>query len=246
MGHKYKILKINYNTLDTQGDVYIVYANRATPNPVLDGYYMVSETESRDTELFIYPQHDDLIRPLDAIGRSGSLWDPNMDEFREGGLTLMDNVRHTAYYHETLFNDEDENQSPAIIHYKAEEISFNNRDWIKYDEPQDWDFAIDEIRTPYGTLSVEGYMEVEQNGLVGVQLETYGYIYLSDIPQYPGDDDDVFVKTVAVMRQPNNVWLWLYLFDDHHNPIASICGLEGDVMKNELTEYLLALREAAR
>ena len=247
MSNKYKVLKINENTLDTYGDVYVVYANLAKPNPVLEGYYMVSETETRETELFVFPQDMSMIRGIDSVARMGRLWEPDERDFRAGGLTLTNNVRHTAHYHESLFEDDenDDTPSPAIINYKAEEISFNNQDWIKFEEPQDWDFSLDDIRTPYGDLLIEGYMEVEQNGMVGVQLETDGFLYFGDIPSYPGDDEDVYVKTVAVMRQPNNIWLWLYLFDELHHPIVSICGLEGDVMSNELSNYLISLRSSS-
>ena len=244
--YTYRILDIKYSTLSNFGEVFVVYANRALESMLEFGSLCFNSSRGDDTELFVYPQDMGIIDPVNRLCQSGKPWEPNMNEFRDGGLTLPDNKRHIAHYHETLYEEEVDEESPAIINYKAEEITFNNRDWIKFDEPQDWELSINEIRTPYGDLEIEGYMMVEQNGLVGVQLEVCGELYFGDIPAYPGEDDDVFVKTVAVMRQPNNVWLWLYLFDENHNPIASISGLEGDIMANELTQFVTALKKSSR
>ena len=243
MNKKFVILKIDYNHLNSHGDVFLVYANPATPNPVIEGYYLFTDSVCPETEIFIFPQDMDIIRPIDQLCRQNELWEPDEFEFRPGGLTLPDNVRHTAHYHESLFDD---TPAPTIINYKAEEITFNNQDWIKFDEPQDWDFSVDEIATPYGYLDIEGYMEVQQNGLVGVQLAVSGYLYFADIPGYPGEDAGALITTVAVMRQPENLWLWVYLFDENQNPVASVCGLEGDVMDNELSNFVTALKKRSR
>ena len=236
----YKILKINYNTLSNYGDVFVVYANPPIEDLLEVGITSFSYSEDENTEVFIYPQDMSIINPIDSIGKSGRPWYPEPSEFRDGGLTF-DRGRKIAHYHESLYAEDA--SSEAIINYAIRKIQFRG-EWITLEDEQKehWEFSIDEIRTPHGDLDIIGFMEVEQNGLVGVQLETDGYLDFSDFD----DGYDGYVQTVAVMRQPNNVWLWLYLFDDNHQPIATICGSEEDIMANELSQFIIQLRKSSR
>ena len=238
----YKILKINYNTLDTFGDVFVVYANKAYH--VIEEFGMASfrYNECEDTELFIYPQDESYIEPLNRIWNSGKVWEPDMSEFRNSGLHSPDG-RKVVHYHNSLvpINERVE------MTYRPDEVSFDQLSWHKLGEGEEWgeewEFSLAEIRTPYGDFDVEGFMEVEQNGQVGIQVDVYGYLNISELPGYDGNEEDVLIQTIAIVRQPHNVWLWMHLFDENNQYVASFSGTEKDIMANELSHYVEKLNK---
>ncbi len=240
----YQILRIEENSLDTYGDVFLVFANRPIPSMEAAGFTAFTHREDENTEVFIYPRDESMIDPLGSICVNGDPWYPNPNDYKDGGIRFNDN-RKTAHYHYSVLTPK---KSVSLINYIVWDLRYDySADEInlKEEEREHWEFAVDEIRTPHGELFIDGFMEVEQNGLVGVQLETDGYLDFSELPGYAGAEDEVYVQTVAVMRQPNNVWLWLYLFDEDHNPVLTVCGTEEDVMENELVRFIKALRKNA-
>ena len=64
-------------------------------------------------------------------------------------------------------------------------------------------------------------MKVNQGPLVGVQFDVKGKLDLSSIANAP---NYINIKTVAIMRQPQNAWLWVYMFDTEDNNIINFCG----------------------
>ena len=119
--------------------------------------------ECEDTELFIYPQDESYIEPLNRIWNSGKVWEPDMSEFRNSGLHSSDG-RNVVHYHNSLvpINERVE------MTYRPDEVSFDQLSWHKLGEGEEWgaewEFSLAEIRTPYGDFDIEGFMEVEQNG----------------------------------------------------------------------------------
>ena len=238
----YKILKIDYNTIDNYGDVFIVYANKAVH--YLKDLEIVAFTyhECEDTELFIYPQDMSVIRPIDNICKSGKLWEPDMNEFRSGGLHFPSG-RKAAHYHNSLIPI----NKRVEMTYLQYVVSFDQISWHNLDEGEEWgkewEFSLTEIRTPYGDFVIEGFMDVEQNGQVGIQVDVYGYLYISEIPGYDGDEAYVFIKTIAIVRHPQNVWLRMHLFDENDQYVVSFSGTEDDILDNELSHYVEKLKK---
>lgn len=109
--------------------------------------------------------------------------------------------------------------------YQVQQISYNFRTFQDIEECT-WDFNSSEIYTDTGYLDILGFMEVEQNGQVGVQMNVNG---LLDLGRYSDSStiNTVHITTLAVMRQPHNIWLWVYMFDDSNQPVAAFCGTEG-------------------
>lgn len=224
----FKLLRIDENSIDNYGDVFIVYANK--PCHLIEelGVASFRYDECEDTVLFLYPQDESVIEPINEIGKSGKAWEPDLSEFREGGLRFPDG-RRVAYYHKSLvpFNKR------ALMVYLPLEVSYDQMTWnnLAGDKEwgDEWEFSLSEIRTPYGDFDIEGFIDVKQNGLVGIQLDVFGSLELSGLPGYAGEEEDVEIRAVAIVRQPYNAWLWLHMFDDHFNHVASFSGTEKEM-----------------
>lgn len=109
-----------------------------------------------------------------------------------------------------------------------DEVTFNNRDFIKLGfAVETWIFSEFFLNTPHGTLEYGSVRFIDQGPLVGLEIrmdESSNKFKFSDIqgcPSYMGEEE---VGAVAIMRRPNNAWLWLYMFDRNLQPIASFCG----------------------
>ena len=241
----YKILKINYNTLETYGDVFVVYANKANFVNEELGMVSFSYCEGIDTEYFIYPQDMSVIRPIDNIGKSGKPWEPNMSDFRDGGLHFPEG-RKIAHYHNSLVPINKKTEMTFL----PDKVSYDQSTWhiLREDDENDeeWEFSLVEIRTPYGCFDIESFIEVEQNGLVGIQADVTGYLELNELPGYDGDKEYAFIQAIAIVRQPQNIWLWLHFFDENHLYVASFCGVEKDIMANEFSRYYAKMVESRK
>ena len=108
--------------------------------------------------------------------------------------------------------------------YKVQQIT---RDYHSFQDIEEctWDFTLSEVHTDKGTLKIIGFQEVEQNGQVGIQMNVNGYM---EIGKYTSNSSQVAkIQTLAIMRRPHNVWLWVYLFNEFDQPIAAFCGTDG-------------------
>ena len=123
--------------------------------------------------------------------------------------------------------------------YQVQQISYNFSTFQDIEECT-WDFNSSEIYTDTGYLDILGFMEVEQNGQIGVQMNVNG---LLDLGRYSDSSpiNTVHIKTLAVMRQPHNIWLWVYMFDDDNQPVAAFCGTEGIDENNGFAKYVMEL-----
>ena len=95
--------------------------------------------------------------------------------------------------------------------YQVQQISYDYRtfDDIK---ASTWIFTTSGIHTDKGELDILDFQEVEQNGQVGIQMSVEGWL---DLDQYISSsplDGPINVRTLAIMRKPHNVWLWVYMF----------------------------------
>ena len=128
--------------------------------------------------------------------------------------------------------------------YQVQQISY---DYCTFQDIEEctWDFTTSEIHTDKGSLDVLGFQEVEQNGQVGVQMSVNGWLDLGEYSPSSPINESVNVKTLAIMRQPHNVWLWVYMFDDDDQPVAAFCGTDGFDESNSFAKYVNELKRIA-
>jgi len=128
--------------------------------------------------------------------------------------------------------------------YQVQQISYDYRTFQDIEECT-WIFTKSEIRTDKGTLDILGFQEVEQNGQVGIQMSVDGWLDLDEYVSISPLDGPVNVRTLAVMRQPHNVWLWTYMFDENDQPVAAFCGTDGFDETNSFAKYVHELKRMA-
>lgn len=128
--------------------------------------------------------------------------------------------------------------------YQVQQISYDYRTFQDIEECT-WNFTTTEIHTDKGTLKILGFQEVEQNGQVGIQMNVDGWLnlneYISDSPLTGA----IYVRTIAIMRQPHNVWLWVYMFDKDNQPIAAFCGTDVFDGTDCFSKYVKELKRIA-
>jgi hypothetical protein len=246
MEKEYKILEVRIGSHGKFGEVAIIKANPITTNQ----FGMKSHISHicDKTEDFLYLPDSPELEEAISIAQAGEIWRPDKFDFntervkeKATGRTL------TIYCHDNLYgyDDEDENEDEDLededngctMTFHCREYSINSGEFKQLEDTEDWEFDDEMISTPYGDLFLESFMNVNQGGLVGVQFDVSGELDLSEL-----DDslDYVNIKTVAVMRQPYNVWLWVYMFDDEDNNIVNFCGND-DI--DGFKEYIDKLQE---
>lgn len=124
--------------------------------------------------------------------------------------------------------------------YHVNQVAFEGSDFLDFEE-EIWTFDLNKIQTPHGTLQIQDVMFVEQGSLVGIQLKTNGKIHMDEFECSTGLEGCPSVKTLAVMRQPENVWLWVYAFDENDTPIANFGGYDN---LDGLATYVDNLKES--
>lgn len=128
--------------------------------------------------------------------------------------------------------------------YQVQQISYDYRTFQDIEECT-WDFTTSEIHTDKGSLDILGFQEVEQNGQVGVQMSVNGWLDIGEYSPSSPINESVNVRTLAIMRQPHNVWLWVYMFDDDDQPVAAFCGTDGFEETNSFAKYVKELKRIA-
>lgn len=104
-------------------------------------------------------------------------------------------------------------------------ISFNEEVWrIGYEEDVEPDDPnrLFLIFTDNGTLTPTGFRIIDKGPMVGVEFDTEGEICLSKYGYK--EEESTRISRVAVMRQPHNVWVWVYMIDVYGECVATFCG----------------------
>lgn len=110
--------------------------------------------------------------------------------------------------------------------YHVIEVDFSaSGDFCEIDEEL-WNFGDSTIITSHGILEIEDAIFIEEGRLVGVQFTVNGRLKLSDFRNFNGWNDEPEIRTFALMRQPNNAWLWVYGFDESGTPVVNFCGYD--------------------
>ena len=219
---KYLIMNISGGYDSQIGDIIVVKANPVTENM---GFTYVNDMIGRETETFHLPKKEEVFRPIIRLAQNQQIWCPDDFEYKECELLDEDNGKMIKVYRHVSITRLIQNKEllHEQIEYHATEISFNNSDFEKFEE-EIWELSASCLMCKHGLLDFESFMEVKQGGLIGIQIETDGYFDFSEFPN--GMDEEVYIKTIAIMRQPYNAWLWIYMFDEDHNPVAQICGFD--------------------
>lgn len=87
-----------------------------------------------------------------------------------------------------------------------------------------WEFTPEEINTPSGTITIEGFTEVDNTEFVGVELLTDNLDFQLD--SYNGFDSESpkpEISTIAFVFKPGNLRLWLYMFNSDGDNIVTFC-----------------------
>lgn len=130
------------------------------------------------------------------------------------------------------------------MNYQVQQISYDYRTFQDIEECT-WNFTTSKINTDKGSLHILGFQEVEQNGQVGVQMSVDGWLDLDEYIPLSPLDGPVNVRTLAIMRKPHNVWLWVYMFDNDNQPVAAFCGTDGFDDTNSFAKYVKELKRLA-
>ncbi len=239
----YSIIKFEPCSIDVYGDVILVYANNINL-----GINAIRKIECNETELFVISPYDyDTLGTVESIvneERSGEVWCPEMTSFHKGVIILPDGSVKQAHCHFEL----EPNDSRIKFLYMSSEVSFDQRTWNKLAEGDEWGyewrFTLDDIHSPYGSFNIFSFREVRQNGLVGIQLDVSGSLSVKQLPGYSGNDEEIPVSTIAVVRQPHNVWLWIHLFDENGQYVAAFSGTEKNAFSDDFPNYISELKRS--
>jgi len=219
MEKEYFIMDIGDGQDSKYGKILIVKANPVVTNSL--GFRHVSETRGTHTEMFHFPLSNRYIDPLVQIAQKQQIWHPAQEDFVDSRVRDENSNRVVTVHRHVDLTSALELSKPKM-RYHVKEITFNNSDFSKLEES--WDFTEEGIETPHGFISFNSFMEVSQSGMNGLQFDTEGVLYFDDIDDCP--IEDAYISTIAVMRQPYNAWLWVYIIDEDGETIASICGYD--------------------
>lgn len=108
--------------------------------------------------------------------------------------------------------------------YHVSEVAFNGDNNFQSCNKEIWIVGDKTIVTPHGDLQIENTILVNQGKLVGIQFQVNGTLRMNEFSCSNGFEDEAKIRTLALMRQPNNAWLWAYAFDEDNMPIANFVG----------------------
>ena len=83
-----------------------------------------------------------------------------------------------------------------------------------------WTIGNKSIITPHGILKIKKYIIFREGPMVGIQFSVAGSLDLSMF----NNKGKTAIFTFAIMRQPHNVWLWGYAFNEVNRPTVNFCG----------------------
>lgn len=121
-------------------------------------------------------------------------------------------------------NNNSLNKYTMVYHVlEADMLAIGNFESI---DEEAWTIGDQFIITPHGNLKIENAIFVDKGTLVGIQFSVSGTLNVADFRCANGFRNTIEVATFAIMRQPHNAWLWVYLFDDNDSPMAYFCGFD--------------------
>lgn len=118
------------------------------------------------------------------------------------------------------------NQYSMTYHVKEVDFSATGNFVSIGDDGEDWKIGDSQIITPHGVLDIEDALFVNTGVHVGVQFSVSGWLSLNDFSCSNGDEDDICIATIAIVRQPHNAWVWAYVFDINDQLVVNFCGYD--------------------
>ena len=115
-------------------------------------------------------------------------------------------------------------ENKDTMDYHVLELAYNGSSEFNKIDKELWKIGDKVIITPHGNLNIINAVFVDQSNLVGIELQVNGKINFGEFRGITKREKIVSINTFAVMRQPNNAWLWIYAFDEIGNPVATFCG----------------------
>lgn len=128
--------------------------------------------------------------------------------------------------------------------YKVLQITYNYNTFQDIEECI-WYFTTSKIQTNKGNLDILSFEEVEQNGQIGVEIHVNGKLNLGEYSPFSPFCKPVDIKTVAIMRRPQNIWLWAYMFNEEDQPVAAFCGTDFGDDFDSFSKYVKELNRVA-
>lgn len=224
---KLKILSIDGLTEREFGETVMIRAN-----PIKNAAGMTSFRPYICNETVTYIVPESMVDEYVEIAQSNKLWEPDEYDFIKQTILLNGNrteiYRHIGCYDKTPF-----------LKYYVSQISFNEQDFQDFDE-EHWTFEKNRVLTPYGNLTFENLIFIDKGPMVGIQFTTHGIFDLNKINVSNNNSSATNIKTLAIMRQPYNAWLWIYMYDANNKNVAVFCGHD-DI--NGLARYVSKLKK---
>ena len=124
--------------------------------------------------------------------------------------------------------------------YVVKEGSFECNDSLGFELNEVWEFSECSISTPHGIMKIGDCMRVDDGQFVGLELYPWmSTLRLDGYDGYNRNDAMPSIKVVAFVRHPHNVWLWVYMFNEVGENIATFCGLEENL--DDFSNYVRRL-----
>lgn len=124
--------------------------------------------------------------------------------------------------------------------YVVKEVSFECNDSLGFELNEVWEFSECSISTPHGIMKIGDCMRVDDGQFVGLELYPWmSTLRLDGYDGYNRNDAMPSIKVVAFVRHPHNVWLWVYMFNEAGENIATFCGLEENL--DDFSNYVRRL-----
>lgn len=237
MEKQYLIMDIGDGQDSKYGKILMVKANPVITDSM--GIKTVMETRGKHTEMFHFPLLDRHIDPLVQIAKEQQLWSPKQEDYiderlREENTNQVITVhRHIDLLYAMCCSD-------AAMIYHVKEVTFNNSDFSEVLET--WIFSEHGIYTPHGYISFKSFMEVNQNGMNGVEFSVKGVLNFNVNKYVECPFGEINLSAVAVMRQTGNVWLWIYLIDEIGETVAALCGYENLFHMDSFSKFVSKLK----
>jgi hypothetical protein len=232
---QYLIISSGDGQHNRYGDVLIVAANPVKNNGWLTS---VNECECSETEYFFFPNDNYFAKEVLAITQCRELWKPNKNDFvdeqcRDECTSRM----RLIHIHNAIVEQQNRIENAYFeMKYTVQEVIYGKNDTHRFDKEQEWTLSNELIDTPYGLFDIEGVRFVEEGPLVGLEFKVDGSLSVDDLPGYNGKERDIYIESIAIVRQPNNAWLWGYFMDEEGETIVTFCGY--DNLFHGLAEYV--------
>lgn len=187
-------------------------------NPIMEhdwGSVSFISHECDETLTFIVPVSR--VNELVAIAQTNDVWKPSKFDYIK--QTILQNGQHKKW----IYRHIDCYGLKPVLKFYANQVTFNNADFQDFEE-EHWTFEKVGVLTPHGNIMFDDLMFVDNGQMIGIQFATHGLFKFNELEVDNNSAGAANVKTLAIMRQPYNAWLWIYMFDSNDNPIASFCG----------------------